>query len=143
MASANYRNLADHLARAAINFSSASFKCMLLTALPSESDLDTHIFRSSIATETSGTGYTAGGVAVTATVGAVDTTNNRVPITFTNLSPGWTSATLTAVCAVIYQNVGTAGTDKLVQVVDFGGTVSSTAGNYSVTFSTPLYITAP
>jgi hypothetical protein len=143
MASSNYRNLADHLARGAINFATGSFKCMLLSALPSESDLDTHIFRSSISTEVTGAGYTAGGVAVTATVGAVDTTNNRVPITFTNLAPGWTSATITAVCAVIYQNVGTAGTDKLVQVVDFGGTVSSTSGNYSVTFSTPLYITAP
>jgi hypothetical protein len=143
MASSNYRNLADHLAKAAINFSTASFKCMLLTAIPSESDLDTHIFRSSIATEASGTGYTAGGVAVTATVGAVDTTNNRVPITFTNLAPGWTTSTITAVGAVIYQNVGSAATDKLVQFVDFVGTVSSTAGNYSVTFSTPLYITAP
>jgi hypothetical protein len=141
MASANYRNLSDHLAKAAINFSTASFKCLLLTAVPSESDLDTMIFRSSLATEATGTGYTAGGVAVTATVSAVDTTNNRVSITFSNLAPGWTTATLTAVGAVIYQNVGTAATDKLIQFVDFGGTVSSTAGNYAVTFSTPLYIT--
>lgn len=142
MASANYRNLADHLARGAINFATGSFKCMLLTALPSEADLDSHIFRSSIATEVTGTGYTAGGVAVTATVGAVDTTNNRVPITFTNLTNAWTGSTISAVCAVIYQNVGTAGTDKLIQVVDFAGTISSTNGNYSVTFSTPLYINA-
>jgi len=140
MASANFTNLADHLAKAKIDFSTASFKCMLVSALPSATDLDTWIFRSSVSTEITGAGYTTGGVAVTATVGAVDTTNNRVPVTFTNLSPGWTSATLTAVGAIVYQVVGTAGTDRLVQLVDFGGTVSSTSGNYNVTFSTPIYI---
>lgn len=140
MASANFTNLSDHLAKAQINFSTASFKCLLVSAVPSATDLDTWINRSSVTTEVTGTGYTTGGVAVTATVGSVDTTNNRVPITFGNLSPGWTTATISAVGAIIYLNSGAAATDKLVQFVDFGGTVSSTAGNYSVTFSTPIYI---
>lgn len=140
MASANFTNLADHLAKGAINFSTASFKCILVSAVPSATELDTWINRSSVTTEVTGTGYTTGGVAVTATVGAVDTTNNRVTITFGNLSPGWTSSTITAVGAIIYLNSGAAATDKLVQFVDFSGTVSSTAGNYSVTFSTPIYI---
>lgn len=142
MASANFTNLADHLAKAAINFSTDSFKVILVSAVPSATDLDTWINRSSVTTEVTGTGYTTGGVAVTATVGAVDTTNNRVPVTFGNLSPGWTSATISAVGAIIYKSTGTASTDKLVQFVDFNGTVASTNGNYSVTFSTPLYINA-
>lgn len=142
MASANFRNLADHLAKAAINFSTGSFKCLLVSAVPSETNLDSWVNRSDVTTEVTGTGYTAGGVAVTATVGTLDTTNNRQSVTFGNLSPGWTSATISAVGAIIYLSTGTSTTDKLVQFVDFGGTVASTNGNYSVTFSTPLYINA-
>jgi hypothetical protein len=143
MASANFRNLADHLAKAAINFSTDSFKVILVSSVPSETNLDSWINRSDVTNEVAATGgYTAGGVAVTATVGALDTTNKRVPVTFGNLSPGWTSATISAVGAIIYKSTGTSTTDKLVQFVDFSGTVASTSGNYSVTFSTPLYINA-
>jgi len=88
MASANFTNLADHLARGQINFASDSFKFMLASSAPSTTNLDTWVNRSDVTNEASGTGYTAGGVAVTATVGAVDTTNNRVPVTFADLSSG-------------------------------------------------------
>lgn len=140
MPSANFSNLTDHLARGAINFGTGSFKCMLVSAVPSEANLDAWVNRSDVTTEVTGTGYTAGGVAVTATVSAVDTTNNRISVTFSNLSPGWTSSTITALAAIVYQDTGSAATSKLVSMVDFGGTVSSSAGNFSVTFSTPLYI---
>jgi len=140
MASANFTNLPDHLAKGAINFATASFKCMLMTAVPSETNLDAWVNRSDVTGEATGTGYTAGGVAVTATVSAVDTTNNRVSITFSNLAPGWTSSTISAAAAIVYLSTGVAANDKLITMVDFGGTVSSTNGNYSVTFSTPLYI---
>ena len=141
MASANFTNLTDHLAKAAINFSSDTFKAILVTAVPSESDLDTFVNRSSVTTEHAATGgYTTGGFSVTATVGAVDTTNNRVAVTYTCASPTYSSATLSAVGCIIYKSTGTSSTDKLMHFVDFGGTVSSTAGNYTVTFSTPFYI---
>ncbi len=141
MASANFTNLTDHLAKAAVNFSTDTFKAILVTAVPSESDLDTFINRSSVTTEHAATGgYTAGGFAVTASVGAVDTTNNRVAVTYTCGSPTYTSATLSAVGCIIYKSTGNAATDKLLHFVDFGGTVTSTAGNYTVTFSTPFYI---
>ena len=142
MASANFTNLADHLAKAAINFSTDSFKCLLVSSVPSSANLDAWVNRSDVTNEVTGTGYTAGGVAVTLTVGSVDTTNNRVPVTPSNLSPGWTSSTISAVGAIIYKSTGTSSTDKLVSFVDFSGTVSSSSGNYSVTFSTPLYINA-
>jgi len=141
MASANFTNLTDHLAKAAVNFSTDTFKAILVTAVPSESDLDTFINRSSIATEHAATGgYTAGGFAVTASVGAVDTTNNRIAVTYTCASPTYSSATLSAVGCIIYKSTGSSATDKLLHFVDFGGTVTSTAGNYTVTFSTPFYI---
>lgn len=141
MPSANFRTLPDHLARGAINFASDSFKVLLVSAVPSEANLDAWVNRSDVTSEITGTGYTAGGVAVTATVGAVDTTDNRVPVTFTDLTPGWTG-TISAVGAIIYKSTGTASTDKLVQFVDFGGTVSSTAAAFNVDFTSPLYINA-
>ena len=140
MASANFTNLTDHLARGAINFASDSFKFLLVAALPSEASLDAWVNRSDVTGEASGTGYTAGGVAVTVTVGSVDTTNNRTPITLTSLAPGWTTSTISAVGGILYKNSGSAATDKLVSVVDFGGTVTSSASNFNVTFTTPLYI---
>jgi hypothetical protein len=140
MASSNFLALTDHLARAGINFATDSFKVLLVSSVPSEGNLDAWANRSDVSNEVTGTGYTAGGVAVTLTVGSVDTTNNRLAITPSNLAPGWTSATITALGAVIYKSTGSAATDKLVSFVDFGATVSSTNGNYAVTFSTPLYI---
>jgi len=141
MASANFTNLTDHLAKAAVNFSTDTFKAILVTAVPSESELDTFINRSSVTIEHAATGgYTAGGFAVTASVGAVDTTNNRVAVTYTCASPTYSSATLSAVGCIIYKSTGSSATDKLLHFVDFGGTVTSTNGNYTITFSTPFYI---
>lgn len=142
MASANFRNLPDHLARAAINFATDSFKVLLVSSIPSEANLDAWVNRSDVTSEVTGTGYTAGGVAVTVTVGAVDTTNNRIPLTLTDLTPGWPTATVTAVGAIIYKDTGTAATSKLVQFVDFGATVSSTAAAFNIDFTSPIYINA-
>lgn len=138
MASANYSNLPLHLANGAINFSTASFKCLLHSSVPSEANLDAWVNRSDVTNEVTGTGYAAGGTAVTATVSAVDATNNRVSITFSN--PSWSASTITALAASVYLNSGSATTDKLVSMIDFGGSVSSTNGTFTVTISTPLYI---
>ena len=62
------------------------------------------------------------------------------PLLPANLAPGWTSATITAVGAIIFKSTGNAATDKLVTFVGFGSAVSSTNGNYAITFSAPLYI---
>ena len=141
MASANFTNLPLALATAGVNFSTGTFKCLLTSAGPSATQLDTWVNRSDVTTEVAGTGYTAGGVPVTVTVGAIDTVNNRLPITLTDLAPGWTSSTITAACAIIYLSTGTAATDTLIAAVDIGAT-TSTNGTFSVTFTTPLYINA-
>lgn len=138
MPSANSRFLPKRLADQ--YFGSGTFKFLLVSSLPSESDLDTFDFRNDITNEVTGAGYTAGGVNVSVSVGAVDTTNNRVAITVTDLAPGWATATVTAVGGWIYKSIGTAATDELVQFVDFTGTVSSTAAPFSVDFTTPIYI---
>ena len=137
MASANSLFLPKRLADA---YFTGTYKILLVSSLPSEADLDAFDFRNDIANEVAASGsYATGGAAVTCAVGAVDTTNNRVAVTFGNPAT-FTAATISAVGAWIYKAVGTAATDELVTFVDFGGTVTSTAGNFSVTLSTPLYV---
>jgi hypothetical protein len=121
-------------------FGAGTFKMLLVSAVPTETELDTWDFRNDVTNEITGSGYTAGGFNVTPTVSAVDTTNNRVSVTFADLSPALATATVSAVGGWIYKAVGTAATDELVQFVDFGGTVSSTAAAFNVDFTSPLYI---
>lgn len=141
MASANFSNITDHLAKAAVNFSTDTFKAVLVTSVPSEANLDAWVNRSDVTNEHAATGgYTTGGFAVTASVGTVDTANNRTAVTFTCGNPTYSSATISAVGCIIYKSTGTPSTDKLLHFVDFGGTVSSSSGTFTVSFSTPLYI---
>lgn len=137
MASANSLFLPKRMADA---YFSGTFKMLLVSAVPSETELDTFDFRNDITTEVAASGsYATGGATVTCTVGSVDTANNRVAVTFGNPA-AFTSATISAVGAWIYKSVGTAATDELVTFVDFGGTVTSTAGTFTVTLSSPLYV---
>jgi len=140
MASANFTSLSDKLARGGINFGTDAFKVLLVSSMPNATQLDAWANRSDVTTEITGTGYTAGGVAITATVGAIDMVNNRAPVTFSNLSPGWSAATLTASAAIIYKSTGTASTDALVCAVDFGASVPCVNGTFSVVFTSPIYI---
>ena len=137
MASGNALILTKRMADA---YFTGSFKFLLVSSVPSEANFDAYDFRDDVANEVTGTGYTSGGVAATVTVGSVDTTNDRVAVTITDLTNAWTGSTISAVGGWLYKAVGTAGTDELVSFVDFGGTVTSTAGNYSVTFTAPLYV---
>ena len=137
MASGNALILTKRMADA---YFTGSFKFLLVSSVPSEANLDAYDFRDDVANEVTGTGYTSGGVAATVTVGSVDTTNDRTPVTITDLTNAWTGSTITAVGGWLYKVVGSAATDQLVAFVDFGGTVTSTAGNYSVAFTTPIYV---
>ena len=140
MPSANSRFLPKRLADQ--YFGSGTFKFLLVSSVPSETDLDTFDYRSDITNEVTGSGYTAGGVNLSVSVGSVDTANNRVAVTVADLSPMLATATVSAVGGWIYKSSGNAATDDLVQFVDFGGTVSSTAGAFNVDFTSPIYINA-
>ena len=137
MASGNALILTKRMADA---YFTGTYKFLLVSSVPSEANFDAYDFRDDVANEVTGTGYTAGGVAATVTVGSVDTTNDRTPVTITDLTNAWTGSTITAVGGWLYKVVGSAATDQLVAFVDFGGTVTSTAGNFSVAFTTPIYV---
>lgn len=135
MASVIYDSCLDDEANGAIDFGADSFKGMLVTATYTP-DQGAHTKRSDVTNEVTGTGYAAGGTAVTATV-TKDTTNHRVDVTFSN--PSWPTSTITARGMVIYKSRGGASTaDELVAYVDFGADVTSTNDTFSVTLSSPL-----
>lgn len=135
MPSLIYNSCLDDLVKGQINFNSDTFKAMLVTSTYAP-DKDAHTKRSNVTNEVTGTGYTAGGNAATASI-TKDLTNDREDISFTITS--WTSATITARAAVIYKSRGGASTaDELVGYVDFGSDVTSTNGTFAVTISSPL-----
>lgn len=134
MASAIYNSALYDEARGNINYLSDPFKVMLCTSAYAPNK-DTHTKRSDVTNEVTGAGYTAGGAAVTVTVGTVDTANDRVDITLGGAT--WPTATITARYAVYYKaRGGAASADELVAVNDFGSDVTSTAGTFTLNAST-------
>ncbi len=139
MASANASNLPLKLAQA---YFTGTWKVMLVTAAPSEAELDAWDFRNDVTNEHPATGgYTAGGFTVTIDSITLDTTNNRAVVTFSAPNPTLTGVTLSGVVgAWLYKAVGTAATDELASFIDYGSSKGVTGGNFTHTFSSPLYI---
>lgn len=140
MASLIYNSFADDLCKGNVNPNSDTFYAMLVTSSYTPNK-DTHTKRSDVTNEVTGTGYTAGGKAVTVTL-TKDTANDREDLDFTDLT--WTSSTITAAAAVIYKRRGGASSaDELVCYLDFGGNVSTTGGTFTLDFTGPLRFSNP
>lgn len=134
MASLVYNSMLDDLVKGLINFSTDTFKVMLVTVTYAVNK-DTHTRKNQITNEVTGAGYTAGGQASAVTI-TPDLSNDREDLSFATVT--WTSATITARAAVIYKDTGTPTTSPLIAYVDFGQDVSSTNANFAVSFSSPL-----
>jgi len=133
MASFIYNSCIDDTAKGAIDFDTDTFRILLVTDAYA-ANKDTHLKRSDVTNEVTGTGYTAGGATSACTV-TKDTANDRITIGFAAVS--WGSSTLTARAAVIYKSRGGASSaDELVAYVDFNGNISSNGGTFSVGAST-------
>lgn len=141
MASANFTAITRSFIKGEIDFDTITCKVMLLSAVPSASNLDTWVNRTDVTTEITGTGYTAGGIAQAFTLPALDTTNNRQAVNYTDISAGWTSATFNCAAAVIYVDTGSASTDKLLHMLDLGSQ-TVTAASFGITYDTPFYLTS-
>lgn len=140
MASLIYNSFADDLCKGNVNPNSDTFYVLLVTSSYTPNK-DTHTKRSDVTNEVTGTGYTAGGKAVTVTL-TKDTANDREDLDFTDLT--WTSSTITAAAAVIYKRRGGASSaDELVCYLDFGGNVSTTGGTFTLDFTGPLRFSNP
>lgn len=133
MASFLYNGMVEAAAKGEIDFDADSFKALLVTS--SYTPSNSHEFRSSVTNEVTGTGYTAGGVAITQAV-TRDDANNRVDVDFDPVQ--YNNVTLTCRGMVIYKNTGSAGTDRLIAYVDLGSNKSPAGVNLLVTLSSPL-----
>jgi len=87
--------------------------------------------------EVSGTGYTAGGVTLSSQAVAYDSSNNVAY--FDSADPSWSSATITARGALIYNN---SKSNASIAVLDFGSDFSSSNGTFQVQFPTAAHNTA-
>ena len=87
--------------------------------------------------EVSGTGYTAGGVTLSSQAVAYDSSNNVAY--FDAADPSWSSATITARGALIYNNTKS---NASIAVLDFGSDFSSSNGTFQVQFPTAAHNTA-
>lgn len=111
-----------------IDLDAGTLKCALINISTYDRVADT-LF--SHLTEVTGTGYTAGGQALTSATVVADTTNHKTVITYTPAA--WSGATtISATGAAIYDT--TSG--RICAVADFSGTVSSSSGTFTIT--TPI-----
>lgn len=107
-----------------IDIDAGNLKCALITVSSYDRVADT-LF--SHLTEVTGTGYTAGGQALTSATVTADTTNHKTVITYTPAV--WSgSMTISATGAVIYDTVS----GRICAVADFSGTVASSGGTFTV-----------
>ena len=126
------------------NFMCTSFKKELMTATHNFTNSSGNTFKLALYTnsasftaattayttsnEVSGTGYSAGGSALT---NVTPTTSSTTALTdFADLT--FSSATITARGALIYND--SASGDPSVVVLDFGGDKTSTAGDFTIVF---------
>lgn len=128
-------SLLNDVARGLVDFDTDTFKVMLVTSAYAENK-DTHAKRSDVTNEVSGTGYTAGGNAVTITVNAIDTANDRIDITLGGTT--WPASTITGARKAVYYKSrgGASSADELIAVVDAGSDQSTVAGTMTLTAST-------
>lgn len=134
MASLVYTTFATKLLNGgAIDLDSDTIKVALLSSSYTPNQ-DAHDFFDDVSTyEITGTGYTAGGAALSNKTVTQDNTNNRVDWTADTVT--WTSSSLTARYGVIYKVGGTPGASPLICLIDFGSDIVSSDSTFTLSFN--------
>jgi len=116
-----------------VDWDSDSIKVGLLSSSYTPNQ-DTHDYYDDVNTyEVSGTGYTAGGQTLGSKTVTYDSANNVIILDAADTT--WSSSTITARYAVIYDDSGATNASKaLIGYVDFGSDQSSTNGNFTITW---------
>ena len=114
-----------------MDFSSDTSQTFKIALYTSSATLNAETTAYITTNEVVGTGYTAGGVAITPTTGTT------AYVDFTDAT--WANSTLTARGALIYS---AGGTNPAVAVLDFGADKSSNSSTFAVTFPTAAVSTA-
>jgi len=129
MANVIYNASKNKLLSAGINCASDTLKVALVTSTYTP-NIDTHANFSDITNEVTGTGYSAGGTALTSQTVTTDTTNDRAAFDAADVT--WSTSTITARGAVVYKSTGVASTSPLLCYFDFGSDQVSSAGNFTI-----------
>lgn len=117
------------------NFDSAGGNTFKIALYTSSATLDSSTTAYSSTNEVTGTGYTAGGQTLTNL--GVTVSGSTAYIDFSDVT--WTSSTISAAGALIYNS---SASNKAVLVLSFGGTYSSTNGDFTIQFPAPGAATA-
>jgi hypothetical protein len=114
------------------NFASGgnTFKLALYTANPYTTASTAYSSGSANQVSASGTNYSTGGNTLTSQSVTISSATSYVDFADST----WSSATFTAAFGVIYNN---SASDKLVVVLDFGGSKTCTNGTFKVTMPDP------
>lgn len=112
-----------------MDFSGDTAQTYKIALYTSSASLDATTTAYTTSNEVSGTGYTAGGN--TLTIVAPTTSGTTAYLDFSDTT--WSSATITARGALIYQS---GGSNPAVAVLDFGADKTATAGDFQVVFPT-------
>ena len=120
----------QELLQAKHDFTNGTGNTFKLALYTSAATLDATTTAYTVTNEASGTGYSAGGAALT---NVTPTTSGTTAFTdFDDLT--FSTATITARGALIYND--TQADDPSVVVLDFGSDKSSSAGDFTITFPT-------
>ena len=122
----------EELLKGLHDFSASTGHDFYIALFDDQATLDASTTDYSTADEVVGVGYTAGGNLLT---------NNGVSVSGTTAfvdfaDSTWSTATITAAGAMIYNSTtgGGTGTTEAVGVLDFGGNKTSTAGDFVIQF---------
>jgi hypothetical protein len=110
-----------------VDFDSDTVKAMLVTSTYTPNQ-DTHRYKSSVTGESSGSGYTAGGVALTGRTVTYDTATNTLVLDCDD--PTWAAVSVTARYIVFYVSTGVDTTSPLLCYEDFGSNKTSAGGAF-------------
>jgi hypothetical protein len=113
-----------------MDFSSDTAQSYKIALYTSSASLDAATAAYTTSNEVSGTGYSAGGNTLSISTNPTSTGTTAF-LSFATTT--WTTATITARGALIYQ---AGGSTPAVAVLDFGGDKTSTAGDFQITFPT-------
>ena len=115
-----------------IDLDTQAIKVALVTATFAP-NIDTEEDFADVTNEVVGTGYTAGGQALTTKAVTIDDTDNEGVFDADDVT--WSTSTITARGAVVYYDSTVAATSLLICYLDFGSDQTSTAGDFTIAWN--------
>jgi len=140
MANVIPNSLKQKLFQNSIDFENDTIRVALLDNNHSN-DVDNQEFFADVnANEVSGTGYSAGGQALSNVSTSQDNTDDEGVFDADNVT--WGNSTISAYYAVIYKDTGNASTSPIIGIIDFGGEKSSDNGDFTIDWDTEGIVNA-